>query len=131
MSPYYPCPNLVKCLNKSVKRPYTIYCHDKQRKWDKHLSLLNVALNSVPHYATGGTPAMILLGRDVHHPLLSLWDVEVSGLVNQNTQHIEAYQSLLKFLKKVSEKYNEYRVRCDFKVHDLVVSRKVTLSKKA
>ncbi|KAJ8878774.1 hypothetical protein PR048_019360 [Dryococelus australis] len=41
---------------------FTIYHHNLQRKCEQHLALLNVALNSVPHSATGKYPIWYCLG---------------------------------------------------------------------
>ncbi|KAJ8894597.1 hypothetical protein PR048_007261 [Dryococelus australis] len=113
---YYPCRNLVERLNKSIKYVLTLYNHNKQRRWDGDIALLNITLNSVPCDGTRKTPVMALLRRKVPRPLLSL--------------SLETYGALIQNHKKISDKYNKSRVPWTFKLGDYVVCRWVTQGKR-
>jgi hypothetical protein len=55
------------------------YLDDPQHNWDMHLSCLTAAYRATPHEATGLTPNMMMLGREVQFP----GDLYISGCQDQ------------------------------------------------
>ena len=55
----------VERVNRTIIKMIKAYLNDQQDNWDQHLQCLASAYNSTIHQATGLTPNMILLGREI------------------------------------------------------------------
>jgi hypothetical protein len=74
-SPYYPQVNQVERFNRNLKVALTIYHHAQHTNWDVNLPSLALAFNSAWHESTAKTPASLILGRDLNHPLGLRWNL--------------------------------------------------------
>ncbi|KAJ8881475.1 hypothetical protein PR048_017956 [Dryococelus australis] len=96
------------------------------KKLDKLLTLLNVALNAVPHYAKRKSPAFVLFGHEIPHPLWISFGWTISPLEICK----ETCQEILKTLNKMPDRYNKNIIPCQIKIGDIVLCRKITQNKK-
>lgn len=64
-APYSSQSNPVERSNRVVKTMIVQYVRDNQKAWDLHLEELQISVNTVEHYSTGYTPAMLCFGREL------------------------------------------------------------------
>ena len=77
-TPYRPCSNgQVERYNRTLLQMICCYLADN-KEWDKDLSLLTSAIRSVPNRQTGFSPNMMMLGRELRHPVELLFPVQPS-----------------------------------------------------
>ena len=62
------CNGKVERFNKTLVRMIRSYLRGQQREWDRNLGCLAAAYRSTPHEATGLTPNLLMLGREVRLP---------------------------------------------------------------
>ena len=68
-TPYHLASNgLVERFNRTLAKMIKGFVGDNQDNWDEHVSLLTAAYRSTAHPATGFTPNMLMLGREVNLP---------------------------------------------------------------
>jgi hypothetical protein len=68
-SPRHPqCNGKVERFNQTLVRMIKSYLKGEQRDWDLHLGCLAAAYRATPHEATGLTPNLLMLGREVKLP---------------------------------------------------------------
>jgi hypothetical protein len=65
----------VERFNRNLKVTLTIYHNSQHICWDEHLSSLALAFNTAWHVSTAATPALLFLGRDLHHPQELKWEL--------------------------------------------------------
>ena len=69
-SPYHPSSNgIIESFNSTLVTMIRSYVDENQRNWDEHIPLLTAAYRSTVHPATGFTPNMLMLGREVNLPI--------------------------------------------------------------
>ena len=95
---YRPCSNgQVERQNQMVLSFIRCYLTDKISRWDEHLATLGMNLRATVNRSTGFTPNMLLLGRQVCMPEVSLF-----GLRNVNSMG----QPQANYPKELMEKIN-------------------------
>ena len=69
-TPYRPCSNgQVERYNRTLLSIIRRYIEEGVYDWDKHLSIITGAIRTLPSRQTGFTPNMLMLGREVSHPV--------------------------------------------------------------
>jgi transposase InsO family protein len=69
-TPYHPSSNgQVERYNTTVLQMIKCFIEKKNRKWDRDLPLLAMALHSTVHRQSGFTPNRLMLGREVLQPV--------------------------------------------------------------
>ena len=132
-SPYYPQGSQMERFNRNLKAALTIYHHDDQEKWDENLHTLQLAFNTAWHEATGATPALLFLGRELRTPLTIKWQLMEKNLRGKKGMKgfwKEALKQLRKARSKVAARYNRGRKEFAYGVGDLVLYRTHILSAK-
>uniref|UniRef100_A0A8C4S126 Integrase catalytic domain-containing protein n=1 Tax=Erpetoichthys calabaricus TaxID=27687 RepID=A0A8C4S126_ERPCA len=66
---YHPQANMTERVNRTLKNMIASYVGERHQDWDKWLPELRFALNTAVHEATGETPALVALGRQLKGPL--------------------------------------------------------------
>jgi hypothetical protein len=108
-SPYYPQGCQVERFNRNLKAALTIYHHDNQEKWDENLHAFQLAFNTVWHEATGATPALLFLGRELQTLLTIKWQLmekNFRGKKDMKGFWKEALKQLRKSRSRVAARYN-------------------------
>ena len=62
------CNGQTERFNRTLMRMVKAFLKDEQRDWDLHLGCLAAAYRASPHEATGMTPNLLMLGREVRLP---------------------------------------------------------------
>lgn len=65
---YAPFTNMVERYNRTIKTSLAIFARESHRVWDSYLQYVVFALRSSVSEATGYTPAMLTLGRELRSP---------------------------------------------------------------
>jgi transposase InsO family protein len=65
---YTPQCNPVERTNKTIKTMIAQYVGKNHRRWDQQLTAIRYAYNSIPHDATGFSPAYLNYGREIAPP---------------------------------------------------------------
>lgn len=69
-SGYHPISNgFIERYNYTLVNLISAYVDDDQHEWDMHLPLLTAAYRTCVHDATGYTPNLLMLGREVNAPI--------------------------------------------------------------
>ncbi len=69
-SSYHPIGNsMIERFNYTLVTLISAYVDEEQRQWDIHLPLLTSAYRSCLHEATGFSPNMLMLGREINAPM--------------------------------------------------------------
>ena len=69
-TPYHAMSNgFIERMNLTLVNLISAYVDDDQREWDRHLPLLMAAYRACVHEATGYSPNLLMLGREVHTPV--------------------------------------------------------------
>lgn len=132
-SPYYPNPSQAERVNKNIKIAMRIFHSEHQELWDQNLHWFQIALNSAKHNATGTTPAKLLCGRQITHPLELQWDIPhiLENSVESADLELEwsrALENLRKAHEAREQSYNRGRLPNTFKAGDWVMYRLNNLS---
>ncbi|XP_023714670.1 uncharacterized protein LOC111868341 [Cryptotermes secundus] len=128
ISPYYPQASQVERFNRNLKAALTIFHHSQHTRWDENLLALAVAFNTAWHESTGATPALLLLGRELNHPLGMRW--ELSEVDLQQSPHDtkdfwgQALANLKRAQDRVARCYNALRSEAVFRPGDLVLEKR-------
>ena len=69
-TPYHAMSNgFIERMNATLVNLISAYVDDEQREWDLHLPLLTAAYRACVHEATGYSPNLLMLGREVYAPI--------------------------------------------------------------
>ena len=60
---------MVQRFNRTLKSMLSLFIHENQRDWDRHLPLLLMAYRSAVHETTGCTPSEMMFGRELRLPV--------------------------------------------------------------
>ena len=60
---------MVERFNRTLKSMLSLFVHENQRDWDRHLPLLLMAYRSAVHETTGCTPSEMMFGRELRLPV--------------------------------------------------------------
>lgn len=71
----HPQSNSVERCHSTLKRVLRALCYERKQEWDDCLPATLFALRTVPHEATGFTPAELVYGRNLRSPMLMLREV--------------------------------------------------------
>lgn len=145
---YSPQSNSVERYNQSIETSLAIMVGNNQRLWDKHLPLIQHALNNTTNMTTTFTPSYLFFGREVvidgrfHKPLGYIPKDGEPIQIDAPTEHArgleqlaETYdvvqQKILESFQRNAHRYNLRRKTVEYNVGDVVWVRHNVLSKKA
>jgi hypothetical protein len=112
-TPYHPCSNgLVERHNLTLARMIRSFLDNNQENWDEYLPLLTAAYRSTIHPATGFTPNMMMLGREVRLPIDLLFPLPETVVTENSAEYVvglrkrmeECYDYARQYLKRASER---------------------------
>ena len=66
---YHPQTNLTERVNRTLKTMIASFVGDHHYDWDRWLPEFRLAINTAVHETTGGTPAVLALGRTLKGPI--------------------------------------------------------------
>lgn len=145
---YSPQSNSVERYNQSIETSLAIMVGDNQRTWDKHLPLVQHALNNTTNMTTSFTPSYLFFGRELivdgrfHKPfgyipkdgepvqISDAWE-HARGLEKLSETYDIVQQKILESFQTNAQRYNLRRKRIEYDVGDVVWVRQNVLSKKA
>lgn len=134
-SPYKPSSNMVERYNKEIKTAIRIFHNEHQSHWDQNIHWFQLAFNTAHHESINTTPARLLLGRSIFHPLELSWNLD--RLIGDPTpgrsperEWAAALTSLRKARSNREARFNAGRYPNTFKVGDWVMYRLHHLSSK-
>lgn len=135
-SPYYPNPSHAERVNKNLKVAMRIFHNEHQQLWDQNIHWFQIAFNSATHESTKATPAKLLCGREIVHPLELQWDLhKLLGETNQPQDLDAVWAAALDNLRKAHRgreaQYNRGRLPNLFNPGDTVMYKKVNISNAA
>lgn len=117
----HPKMNMSERYIQNVKRCLRTLCHDKQKSWYNHISLIENCLNEIPNHTTGCTPNYLQLG--IINP--RFWHRFLPDLpINQNSLEIKASlvpQRIRNKQYRNAEKFNNRHKITEFSIGDLVL----------
>ena len=135
-TPLRPCSNgLVERFNRTLAQMIRSFIGANMLDWDVYIPLLTAAYRSTVHPATGYTPNLLFLGREVHMPIDLIYPrpraeepPEVHEYVSRLRDEMEeCYHSARENLRRMAEKQKrDYDTRlCEQKYErgDLVYKR--------
>lgn len=97
---YRPCSNgIIEKFNGTLEKMIQGFVNKNTDNWDVYIGILMSAYRSTQHPATGYTPNMLMLGREVLLPSQIIFPLPPT----QNDQNPDSYISLLK--SKLEEVY--------------------------
>nr|CAD7460064.1 unnamed protein product [Timema tahoe] len=114
-------------LVEAIKKRGWVVPQDAELNWDKDLDFLSLAFNSAVHESTGCTPSSLLLGRELNHPLLAVWDVEpLVGATGWRPWELYIWRKRSR--ARVAAAYNRGRKPTNVLINDRVFCRDFPLS---
>jgi hypothetical protein len=104
------------------------YASNNHKTWDKYLAEIGFAIRSSLCQSTGFTPAMLMLHRELQHPLLPRGDAPaksrtkfVEDIVEQmETVSNMAIENIANQRKKAADKFSEGRKEHKFELGNIV-----------
>lgn len=113
---------------RDLKIKLKTYAANNHKTWDKYLVEIGFALRTSVCQSTNFTPAMLMLNRELQHPLLPRRDTPIKSttqfvqdIVQQmDTAHNTAIERIATERKKSSEKFNTGRKNHSFNVGNIV-----------
>lgn len=132
-TPYHPQSSQVERFHRNLRSSLIIFSHDNQTSWDFYLPYIQTAFNGSFHSATKMSPSLLFLGRELTHPLLLAWNIDLDDAAYVHPtlmqQHwAEALKSLKEATLRGSRHYDKLRVPSPFKLNDWVLLRTHPLS---
>lgn len=132
-TPYHPQASHVERFHRNLRSSLIIFANDNQSSWDYYLPFIQTAFNSSWHSATRATPSLLFLGREMTHPLLLTWNINLDDdaflLPDQmEIRWAEALRSLKEASLRGSRYYNKLRIPSPFKLEDWVLVKTHHLS---
>lgn len=112
-TPYHPCSNgLVERHNRTLARMIRSFLDNNQENWDIYLPLLTAAYRSTIHPATGFSPNMMMLGREVRLPVDLLFPVPETEMPVNTAEYVvqlrarleKCYDFARQYLQRASER---------------------------
>lgn len=89
------CNGQTERFNRTLIRMIKAYLKGQQREWDRNLGCLAAAYRAVPHEATGMTPNLLMLGREVRLPAEVMF-----GSLSSEGEEIATYGDYVDLLKQ-------------------------------
>lgn len=125
-SPYRPQGSHVERFHRNLRSSLIIFSHSNQQSWDFFVPYVQTAYNSSWHSSTKCTPSSLFLGRELHHPLLLAWNIDLDDDAfldppSMEKRCVEALNNLKEATLRSAHTYNKLRVQTPFKVDDLVL----------
>jgi len=122
---------------RDLKTKIKAYAMENHRTWDKNLAAIGFAIRSSQCETTKFTPAMLMLLRELHHPLLQNHqenlEISESEYVTQMIQRMKdarniAIENVAEHRRKYAENFNSHRRGHNFKIGSVVWRKTNTLS---
>ena len=107
------CNGKVERFNKTLVRMVRAYLKGQQREWDRNLGCLAAAYRASPHEATGFTPNLLMMGREVRVPAEVMFGSSTKG------EEMTSYGQFVDWLKR--------RMQC---AHDVARAHLKTTAKR-
>lgn len=125
-SPYRPQSSHVERFHRNLRSSLIIFANDNQQNWDYYLPFIQTAFNGSYHTSTKCSPSFLFLGREITHPLLLAWNLNLDDDAYLSPQIMEQrWADALVALKEASLRgsryYNKLRVPTPFKLEDWVL----------
>lgn len=76
-SPYRPQGSHVERFHRNLRSSLIIFAHQNQTSWDYYIPFIQSAFNGAWHVSTKKTPCSLFLGRELLHPLLLAWNINL------------------------------------------------------
>jgi hypothetical protein len=132
-TPFHPSANgLVEQMNATLEKMILSFIDKNHKDWDLYLPLLMAAYRSTVHPATGYTPNMMMLGREVHLPVDIIFPIPQMAVPENAVEYVSELRSRLErcyhfgrqHLKQASERqkrnYDTRIKEASYKPGDLV-----------
>lgn len=135
-SPYRPHSSHIERFHRNLKSSLIIFSNANHTCWDFFLPYIQSAFNSSWHSATRCTPSSLFLGREISHPLLLAWNIDLDDNAflqpaDMEKRWVAAFNALKQANLRGAKYYNKLRVPSSFKVDDWVLLQSHTLSNAA
>ena len=103
ISPYNPqSDGMIERMNRTLKNMLMSFVSKNQKDWDVHIPLLMMAYRSSVHEATGMSPSLMMLGREIRLPVdIAMGQPEKS--TNRETDMSEYAYKLHEKMEKIHE----------------------------
>jgi hypothetical protein len=125
----------VESFDRNLKVALTVYHNSQHTRWDEHLPSLALEFNTAWHESTAATPALLFLGRDLHHPLKLKWELNEleQEKISKDMEKFweEALGNLRKASDRVAQRYDTGRRQVELSVNDTVMVRLHPVSSKS
>lgn len=108
---YHPQANPVERRNRDIKSQLAIAVENHHKTWAKHLPAIRFAVNTTMCNATGYTPAYLLYGNEIRHPLDA--QVDLRKIASNENFHIEVQPFIKGLAAKLEEAYELNRMKKD------------------
>ena len=126
---YHPQANPVERRNRDIKQQLAIAVENHHTTWASHLPAIRFALNTSKCSATGYSPAYLLFGNEIRHPLDA--QVDLRKIASSQNFHVEIQPFIKDLAAKLEEAFEIGREKKDvaptvtslFKDGDLVMLR--------
>lgn len=125
-SPYHPQASHVERFHRNLRSSLIIFSNDNQSSWDYYIPYIQTAFNGSWHSATKASPSLLFLGRELLHPLLLSWNINLDDdaylLPNQMEQRwADALSALKEASMRGARYYDKLRIPSPFKIEDWVL----------
>lgn len=101
------CNGQTERFNRTLLRMIKAYLKGQQRDWDKNLGCLAAAYRTVPHEATGMTPNLLMLGREVRLPAEVMFGSQTTKLEEITTygEYVEKLKERMQHAHELARKH--------------------------
>lgn len=135
-SPYRPHSSHVERFHRNLRSSLIIFANENHTSWDYFLPYIQTAYNSAWHSSTNCTPSSLFLGREILHPLMLAWNINLDDDCFLDPKFTEQrWADALKALKQAnlrgSKHYNKLRIPSTLQVDDWVLLQTHPLSNAA
>lgn len=125
-TPYRPHGSHVERFHRNLRSSLIIFSHDNHASWDYYLPYIQTAYNSAFHSSTKCTPSSLFLGRELLHPLLLTWNIDLDDDAflhppSMEKRWADALSALKEASARSSKYYDKLRVPSSFKKDDWVL----------
>lgn len=125
-SPYRPQGSHVERFHRNLKSSLIIFSNQNQASWEYYIPYIQTAFNSSWHSSTKCTPSSIFLGREINHPLMLAWNLNLDDPAFLSPSVMQdKWSKALVALKEANLRgaryYNKLRIPNPFKVDDWVL----------